>query len=131
MKQIFKEGDCKIYEKVVAFSDSASFEEEGTVHPVCATFALARDIEWASRLFVLEMKEEDEEGIGTMLSIYHKSPTLVGEKIRIEAKIKSIRDHELICSYEVRCNNRLIAEGETGQKILKKEKIERLFKELK
>ena len=44
------------------------------VHPFYSTFALGRDVEWACRQFVLEMKEEDEEGIGTFLNITHKSP---------------------------------------------------------
>ena len=46
------------------------------VHPVCATFALARDIEWTTRQFVLQMRDDDEEGIGTMLTIDHRSPAL-------------------------------------------------------
>ena len=131
MKALFKEGDSKVYKKVVQQADVASFEVDGMVHPVCATFALARDIEWASRLFVLDMKEEDEEGIGTMLTIHHKSPAGIGDSLTIEAKVKSCRDHELICTYTVYAGHRLIAEGETGQKILKKEKIERLLSSLK
>jgi hypothetical protein len=35
------------------------------VHPVMATFSITRDAEWAGRIFVLAMKEEHEEGIGT------------------------------------------------------------------
>ena len=57
MKHIFKIGDKKIYSKVVNKNETATFEA-GEVHPFYATFALARDAEWACRLFVLEMKEE-------------------------------------------------------------------------
>jgi predicted thioesterase len=64
MKHLFKQGDVKRYSKVVSIDELASFES-GTVHEVYSTFALARDAEWSGRLFVLEMKEEDEEGIGT------------------------------------------------------------------
>ena len=56
VKSIFKTGDRKFFERMVRAEDTASFENE-TVHPVYATFALARDAEWSSRLFVLEMKE--------------------------------------------------------------------------
>jgi fluoroacetyl-CoA thioesterase len=97
------------------------------VHPVCATFALAREIEWTTRQFVLEMIDPDEEGVGTYLSIDHKSPAFAGEEIIFTAKIDQLNNHELICSYEAKVNGRLIAVGKTGQKILKREKINRIF----
>ena len=73
-----------MYKVIVKLGDIAKFEGK-TVHPVCSTFALAAYIEWSSRLFVLEMKEEDGEGIGTSLTIYHKSAALVNEELEIEA----------------------------------------------
>lgn len=106
--------------------DVAAFHGE-VVHPVCSTFVLAREIEWTTRLFVLEMKEDDEEGIGTQVSIDHKSPAFVGEEIIFTAQIESLRDHELICSYKAMAGNRLIATGQTGQKILKKETLKGIF----
>lgn len=130
MKDIFSVGDTKQHSKKVLPDDVARFES-GTVHNVCATFTLAREIEWASRLFVLEMKEADEEGIGTMLSIEHKSPALVGDVISITAKVKSIIKNELICTYTVYVNDRLIAVGETGQKVLKKTRLDELFATIK
>jgi fluoroacetyl-CoA thioesterase len=111
---------------VVRPTDVASFNEK-VVHPVCATFALAREIEWTTRLFVLEMIEPDEEGVGTSISIDHKSPAFAGEEIIFTAKIDQLVNHELICSYEATVKGRLIAIGKTGQKILKREKIDRIF----
>lgn len=130
MKILFAPGDRKTFERKVSSQDTASFDS-GQVHPVYATFALARDIEWACRLFVLEMKEEDEEGIGTSLSIVHLSPALIGETVTIAATAKSILKNEIICSYEARVGDRLIATGEQGQKILKKDRIEGIFNNLK
>jgi fluoroacetyl-CoA thioesterase len=58
----------------------------------------------------------------------HKGPAFSGETITITATvIKTLERHELICTYEVSVGERLIAEGETGQKILKKEKINQLL----
>lgn len=114
------------YRYTVQPQDVAAFQGE-VVHSVCSTFVLAREIEWTTRLFVLEMKEEDEEGIGTQVSIDHKSPAFVGEEIIFTAWIESLRDHELICSYKAMVDNRLIASGQTGQKILKKETLKRIF----
>ncbi len=126
----FRPGDEKIYEIDVEKKDTAAFES-GEVHPVYATFALGRDAEWVCRLFVLEMKEDDEEGIGTFLTIQHHSPALLGSRVRFNARVKSVVGHEIICEYKAFVGDRLIASGEQGQKILKKEKIARLFAGLK
>ena len=127
MKNSVKIGDAREYKRVVVPEDAAAFHGK-VVHPVCATFSLARDIEWTSRQFVLDMRDDDEEGIGTFLSIDHRGPAFIGEEICYIAVVEQLKDHELICSFEARVNNRLVASGRTGQKILKREKIERLFK---
>ena len=129
MKQIFKEGDSKKLRVEVDDKDVASFNGN-VVHRVCSTFALAKNIEWATRQYVLEMTEPDEEGIGTSITINHKSPALIGEILEIYSTIESLKGNKLICRYEVRTKERLIAEGTTGQKILKKEKIEKIFSSL-
>ena len=126
MKLIFKPGDKKEYKSVVSRDDVAAFHGN-VVHDVCSTFSLARDIEWTTRQFVLEMRESDEEGIGTFVNIAHKSPAFVGEEITFTGIVEKINGHELICSFVARVGDRLIAEGTTGQKILKKEKIHKLF----
>lgn len=129
MRDGFSIGDTQVYEKVVTEEDTATFQE-GMVHPVCATFALARDMEWSSRLFVLEMKEDHEEGIGTYLTIDHQSPALVGDRLTITAILDRWQGRELICKVTVQVGDRVVATGETGQKILKKEKLGRIFEGL-
>jgi len=130
LKNIFNIGDKKVYKKIVKQSDIAQFDS-GTVHEVCSTFSLAQAVEWSSRLFVLEMKETDEEGIGTMLTINHKSPALLDDEVEITAFVKEINGNELICNYEAKVGERVVAVGETGQKVLKKDKIDKLFSSLK
>ncbi len=126
MKEIFKPGDKKKITKIVTEQDVAIFNEE-ILHPVYATFALARDFEWSSRLFFLEMKHDDEEGVGTFLQINHLSPALINEEVTIIATVESITGNELICIIEARSGERIIATGKTGQKMLKKEKLKKLF----
>ena len=130
MKNLFKIGDKKYFTKTVAANETATFES-GQVHPVYATFAVGKDAEWSSRLFVLEMKEEDEEGIGTFLTVYHQSPALVGQEVVFEAEISKLEKNNVICKYTAKVGERIIATGETGQKILKKEKVDKLFGSLK
>ncbi|GIV34430.1 MAG: hypothetical protein KatS3mg031_1965 [Chitinophagales bacterium] len=122
----FLPGDKKVYCRTVTESDIAAFES-GTVHRVYSTFALARDAEWACRLFVLEMKETDEEGIGTFVSVEHLAPALIGETVEFEAILESVRGNEVICTYTARTRDKLIARGRQIQKVLKKEKLQRLL----
>ncbi|MCJ8166435.1 hypothetical protein MKJ04_16440 [Pontibacter sp. E15-1] len=115
-------GDTRTYVKHVTAADFASFED-GLVHAVCSTFALAQAVEWAGRLFVLELKEGDEEGIGTFLMIAHKGPAFAGEALEITATLQKYDGREVVCSFVAQVGTRVVATGETGQKILKKEKL--------
>jgi fluoroacetyl-CoA thioesterase len=126
MKNILKPGDITTYKWTVSEQDVAAFEGE-VVHPVCSTFSLAREVEWTTRQFVLSAREEDEEGIGTHLTIDHKRPAFVGEEILIQGRVEKIEGHHLICSFEAHVGTKLVAVGKTGQKILKKEKIDKLL----
>ncbi len=126
MKHIFQPGDTKVYRKFVTAADFARFDD-GLVHAVCSTFSLAQAAEWAGRLFVLEMKDEDEEGIGTFLNINHKGPAFEGDVIEIKAIISEAVGNNVICRFEAKVGDRLVADGETGQKILKKEKLARVL----
>ena len=101
-----------------------------TVHPVCSTYHLVKEIEWTSRKFVLIVMSSDEEGVGTKVTINHLAPALKGEEVKIHAVVDFFDGRELICSYEARVKNRIIAKGETGQKIVKKEKLVRLLSSL-
>lgn len=130
MKSIFKIGDQKSFKKNVGRQDIAEFES-GAVHEVYGTFALGRDAEWCSRLFVLEMKDSDEEGIGTFLNITHKSPALIGQEVEFIAEIIRLEKNIIDCKVMVKVGDRIVAECETGQKIIKKEKLNLLFESLK
>lgn len=129
MERKLKIGDRRRFVHKVHEEDIAAFES-GMVHPVCSTFALAKYIEWTSRLFVIDVKEEDEEGIGTLLQIEHKSPAFIDREILFEAIIESVTDNELICEVTVTSGKRLIASAKTGQKVLKKSRINEIFSSL-
>lgn len=122
----FKPGDSKIYMKIVCVQNAATFHGE-LLHPVYATFPLARDFEWSSRYFFLEMRDEDDEGMGTFLQIEHQSPSSIGEEVTIKATVESIIGNELICSIEAQSGDRVMASGKTGQKMLKSKKLKKLF----
>jgi predicted thioesterase len=129
MKIVHAIGEVKSYTILVKQADIASFES-GVVHPVYATFALGRDAEWACRLFVLEMKEMHEEGIGTYLNIKHQSPALVGQTVLFQATLESIEKNNIHCSFVAKVGTRIIATGTQGQKIVAKDKLSQLFESL-
>jgi predicted thioesterase len=119
-------GDKKIYKKEVLPGDLAAFHNK-IIYEVYSTFALARDIEWSSRLFVLDILEEDEEAVGTQLKIKHLKPAFLGQKILIEAVVKKFEDKILDCEITVKCGKRKIATGFTKQKILSKKRLAEIF----
>lgn len=129
MKNPFQTGDIKEYRHLVTVADAAKFAS-GEVHNVYSTFALTRDAEWAGRLFVLEMKEEDEEGIGTAVTVTHYSPALMGQEVLFTATLVEVNKNEVVVDFTATVGERLISSGKTWQKILKKEKLDKLFEML-
>ncbi len=130
MKNIFTKGDTKQYSKIVLPTEVAAFES-GVVHHVYSSFCLAKDAEWCSRLFVLDMKETHEEGIGTKIHVNHVSPALVGQEVTIITTFDGITDkQEILTSFTAYVGERIIATGVQGQKILPKEKLLQLFKHI-
>ncbi len=130
MKNPFHTGDIQTFVHVVTDADAARFES-GEVHNVYSTFALSRDAEWAGRLFVLQMKEEGEEGIGTGITVTHHSPALMGQEVVFVATLSEVNKNEVIVDYTAKVGDRLVGSGKTWQKIIKKEKLDALFASLK
>lgn len=130
-----KPGDTRTYQITVREADTAQFPDTahltggGAIHPFYATFALARDAEWTCRLFVLAMKEENEEGIGTHISVHHKSPARIGDVVTFTAELQEVERNTVVCHYDAYVGDRLIATGEQTQKILSTARIQRLINE--
>ena len=115
---------------VVQDTDVADFAAEGGhfVHAVCGTFRLARAAEWAGRLFVLELKQAEEEGIGTFVHLDHHAPAFVGEEVVIDATLDEATSTGVVtCSFAARVGLRLVASGRTGQRILPQAKLAQIF----
>lgn len=133
MNAPFKPGDQKTFTVQVTEADTPNFEAlpkkhgGGQVHRVYSTYAIVRDAEWCGRLFVLEMKEEHEEGIGTSASVEHVAPALVGQEVVFTATVESLSGNTIVTSFEARCGNKLIARGQTTQKILTKDRVSEIM----
>ncbi len=126
MKQLFKKGDVRTFAHKVTSADFARFNGD-EVHPLYSTFSLARDAEWTTRQFVLEMRDDDEEGIGTFVHVDHRGPAFEGDVVRFTGVVEEINGNELICTVTAAVDERAVATIRTGQKILKKEKIRKIL----
>jgi fluoroacetyl-CoA thioesterase len=126
VKQVFQTGDQKIYETRVT-EDKLAIFDAGMVHPVYSTFALGKDVEWACRLFVLEMKESGEEGVGAALSIEHLYPAPLHSEVSITATLTAVEKNIVTCSWEAHANGHCIAKGSQVQRIISKDKFDQLI----
>lgn len=130
MKNPFQPGDTQQFSRVVEARHFAGFDS-GVVHPVYSTFDLVRDAEWACRQFVLQMREEDEEGIGAHVEVEHLSPALEGSEVKIIATLKKVEGNTIFCDFEAFVGERQVAKGAQTQKILKRSRIEKLFESVR
>jgi predicted thioesterase len=59
--------------------------------------------------------------------VKHVSPAFTGDNVLFAAHIDELKGNEVNCTFTAKVGDRLIAEGRTGQKILTKERLEKLF----
>ena len=112
-------------------SDFASFHGN-VIHQVCSTYALTREFEWVGRLVLLPLLNLEEEGKGTCAHIKHVAPAFEGEEILFTATPSSWNQgEELIVDIEAFVGNRKNAQGYTGQRILPKTIIQKVFDKAK
>ena len=132
MTNPFGPGATKTHHYLVRSQDFADFGPAagGLVHQVLSTFALGREMEWVARLFVVEMKDADEEGIGTELFIQHHAPAFAGETVVLTATFGALDGLALRCAVEVRVGSRLVATGHTGQRIVSRAQLAARFSAL-
>lgn len=97
------------------------------VHRVYSTWSMAHQMELAARKVLVPFLEEDEEGLGTHLSIEHLAPTPVGKTVRTEAVATRVEGHRLVCVVRVYDGERLVGRGEQVQRILSKETIAKII----
>lgn len=103
----------------------------GKLHPVYATYWMAKHMELAGRKIILPFLEEGEEGIGSKVSVDHLASALPGMKVRIVAehlRTEGNRVHAQ-CTAWNELGDR-IGVGYTEQVILPRAKLLRIFEKL-
>ena len=112
-------GETAVLDVVVRPDHTVDFDEMGKVHPVYATYTMAKHFEEAGRKLLAPHLEPGEAGIGTAVSVEHLAPSWVGDALRITATCIEVRDGRLAC--ECRATDaygRELGRGTTVQAVL-------------
>ncbi|HET8985710.1 MAG TPA: thioesterase family protein [Trueperaceae bacterium] len=97
----------------------------GALHPVYATYWLAKHMELVSRKIILPYLEDDEEGIGYRVEVDHLASALPGMRV----DVIGVFDHQTGNRVHVRCQavselGDVIGRGATVQVILAKTRLD-------
>jgi predicted thioesterase len=104
---------------VVTPEMTVRFDELGPVHPVYATYTMAKHFEEAGRKLLLRHLEPGEAGVGSALSVEHLAPSRVGDAVRVTARCAALRGNRLTCECTaVDAGGRELGRGTTVQVVL-------------
>ncbi|MEQ6896011.1 thioesterase family protein [Microbacterium sp. KR10-403] len=121
-------GLCSTIDVVVSREMTVDFDELGPVHPVYATYWIAKHMEEVSRKLILPFLDHGEEGIGHSVTVKHFNSAPVGMRVTITATLVATTANRIVS--ECRAMSELgdvIAEGGTEQVVLPSEVIQRRF----
>ncbi|MDL2342821.1 thioesterase family protein [Deinococcus sp. MIMF12] len=111
---------------------TVQFAELGAVHPVYATYWLARHFEEAGRKIILPFLEDGEGGIGTQIDVTHTASALPGMTVTVTATFTRMEGRRIVC--DLRAVSELgdeIGHGTTTQMALPQARIDANFEALR
>ena len=118
-------GETATLDVVVAPEHTVQFEQLGPVHPVYATYTMARHFEEAGRMLLLRHLEDGEAGIGSSVSVEHLAPAWVGDAVAVTARCTQVRGNRLTCACTaVDAAGRELGRGTTEQVVLPEAALE-------
>lgn len=128
-------GHQAFFETTVTEAMTVDFEQAdprlGKLHGVYSTYWMARHMELAGRMIILDFLEPGEEGIGSKVAVNHIASALVGMGVRLEATHTGTEGNRVFAALQVYNElGDLIGEGTTEQVVLPAEKLERIFGKL-
>ncbi len=118
-------GESAVLDVVVTPEMTVRFDELGPVHPVYATYSMAKHFEEAGRKLLLRYLEPGEAGIGRSVSVEHLAPAWVGDGIRVTARCAEMGDNRLACECAaVDAGGRVLGRGTTVQVVMSEEALQ-------
>ena len=93
-------GHQETLEVLVTPDMTVRFAELGELHPVYATYELARHFEEVGRKLLLPFLEEGEDGVGTALGVEHLRSALPGMRVRLTATVQRVEGRRLSVTVE-------------------------------
>ncbi|MGH2751267.1 MAG: thioesterase family protein [Actinomycetota bacterium] len=116
---------------VVTDEMTVHFGELGRIHPVYATYWIARHMEEAGRKVIVPFLEEADEGLGSAVAVSHLASVLPGMRVEVIAKHVGTEGRKVICECTVTSElDDLVATGSTEQIILPNAKVQANFEDL-
>ncbi len=97
------------------------------VHRLYSTWSMAHHMELAARKVLTPHLDEDEEGIGSSLSIEHLAPTPVGHTVRVVAEAIEVDATTVVCALTAYDGDRIVGRGRQVQRVLPKRKLKALI----
>lgn len=116
---------------VVTDEMTVNFGELGRIHPVYATYWIARHMEEAGRKVIVPFLEEADEGLGSAVAVGHLASVLPGMRVEVIAKHVGTEGRKIICECTATSElGDLVATGSTEQIVLPKAKVQANFEDL-
>jgi fluoroacetyl-CoA thioesterase len=121
-------GESAALEVVVTPELTVDFARLGRVHPVYATYNMARHFEEAGRLLLLRHLGPGQDALGRSVSVEHLAPSWVGDRLTVEARCVAVTGNRLTC--ECRATDaagREVGRGSTVQVVLPRDVLDTLL----
>ena len=119
-------GATATLEVVVTPEMTVDFAELGKVHPVYATYNMAKHFEEAGRKLLLRHLDDAEDGVGRSVAVEHLAPSWVGDRLTIEARCTGVRGNRIMCDCRATDETgREVGTGSTVQVVLSREDLDR------
>ena len=110
---------------VVTPEMTVRFDQLGPVHPVYATYSMAKHFEEAGRSLLLRHLEPGEAGIGRSVSVEHLAPAWVGDTVTVTARCTEAQGNRLACECTATGpDGRELGRGTTVQVVLPDEVLD-------
>jgi predicted thioesterase len=111
---------------------TVNFDELGPLHPVYATYWMAKHFEEAGRKIIVHFLEDGEGGIGSEVSVRHVGSALPGMRVTITARHDRTEGRRVYAVMEAVTElGDVIGTGSSTQVFMPQERIESNFETLR